>query len=293
MRARVLLLVLGVALSGCGAHVEAMKVNGPPVGVNAPELKDAIAVGKVSGGSSLLNNAGVTDDEFKTVLTYALQSSGVLAPSLARAHWRLDATLDFDPKKQGLFSDQQIDFTTIYDLYTQPGGERVFERTIATTDTRKAPEAGVFVLEFLLAGVNGVGADADARRRAAYESTVRQSLGQFLAQLSDWQRGDGTAVAAAREALPTASTPVPPQLAPSAAPSLVQAPVAPTPLPPQKPREVVTFGDGVPFRCPAPRTEITFLSGADRVFAEADGIGCPYAAPGQRGGYGDHHLWRL
>src|SRR5690348_1598993 len=134
---RTFVLALALGLAACGpSHVERMHITGMPLDTSAPTLDHAIAVGEVSGGSSWLNSAGVTDGEFKEVLEYALRNSGVLAPSLAAARWRLNVALDFDPAFRWAFSDQQVDTTITYRLFAQPEGNEVFERIIRTSDTK-------------------------------------------------------------------------------------------------------------------------------------------------------------
>ncbi len=299
---RAVLLLIALGLGACtNQHVARMEPFIPPIDDEAPQLKDAIEVGQISGGSSFLNNAGVTDGEMKDVLGYALQSARVLAPSPAAAHWRLDVTLDFHPAPRWAFADQQVDTNITYHLISLPGGEQAFERLVRTSDIKQAPEAGVQVLQFLFTGLNGISADADTRRKYAYEQTVRSNLVAFFDALGDWARAAPPAVAVLPSAAPSPPTQIPAARAgPPPAVGAVSSPAgqaAAEPAPPPPPvkqvavvppqaetpaQEPALFGDKAPFRCPAPETEIDFQSGAKRVFspaADAGPVDCPYASP--------------
>jgi hypothetical protein len=298
-------LIASLCLGACSQNVERMEVFVPPMDDEAPQLKNAIEVGQVDGGSSFLSNAGVTDGEFKQVLIYALNSARLLAPSPAAARWRLDVDLDFRPAPRWAFADQQVDTNITYRLISLPGGEQVLERLIRTSDIKPAPGAGAQVVQFLFTGLNGISADANARREYAFEQTVRSNLVAFFGELGDWGRGatpvaataptqslsPPPAVAAQGTAPPTAAAPPTPTLA------ATQPPTGAVPPPPAeqvaavppsqedaKPaQDPIRFGDEVPFRCPAPGTEIDFGSGLKRVFspvAHTGPVDCPYRSAG-------------
>jgi uncharacterized Zn-finger protein len=306
------LLIASLCLGACSEHVERMEVFVPPIDDEAPQLKNAVEVGQVDGGSSFFITAGVTDDEFKQVLAYELSSARLLAPSPAAARWRLDVGLDFRPAAHWAFADQQVNTNITYRLISLPGGEQVLERLIRTSDIKQAPDAGAQVVRFLFAGLNGISADADMRRKLAYEQTVRSSLVTFFDELGHWARATRPTVAATtptQSPAPRPPTEPPPAVAardvaaPTAAPPTVPTQAAaqpPTgaapPLPAQqaavmsspqkdaKPaHDTIRFGDEVPFRCPAPGTEIDFGSGLRRVFspvADTGPVDCPYKSAG-------------
>jgi uncharacterized protein DUF3108 len=114
----------------------------------------------------------------------------------------------------------------------------------------RADFAAATVGNVLVGGIVGVILDASTAAAVKYDSSVR--LVMVAADPSE-------AAAAAASGTLTAVTP-----AARAAP----------------PRPSIVFGDSVEFRCPTPRTEIGFRSGAARVFADADGINCRYEGAG-------------
>ena len=290
-----LVLPLSLALGACGAHVERMQVTSPGPGGMPSALENAIAIGEVSGGSSALNSAGVTDGEFKEALEYALRSAALLAPNAAAAPYRLDAQIKFTPGEDPTFSDQHVNVAVTYRLTKIAGGDVALEKTIATKYVQEGPGAGEAVATLLPGGIGGLLGDARVHEEYAYEGVVRQNLRDLLFALSEWG-SPGSASRVADAAPPAAPTPAAPQpQAEAAAPPVAATPsanaeaqalnallptlklkkdteaAAPPPpqvatLPPEATHVPVRFGEDVEFRCPAPGTEIDFSDGTRRVF---------------------------
>jgi hypothetical protein len=307
-----LVLPLSLALGACGAHVERMQVTSPGPGGMPSALGNAVAVGEISGGSSVLNSTGVTDGEFKEALEYALRSVGLLAPDAAAASYRLDAHIRFTPGEDPTFEDQHVDVAVTYRLIKTAGGDVSLEKTIATKYVQAGPSAGEAVATLLVGGIGGLIGDARVHEEYAYEGVVRRNLRDLLFALSKWGSPETTSgvvtaaptPAAATRAAPTpraqAATPAettPPGDANARALNALlstlelkkdaEAAAAPAPqvaaLPPEATHVPVRFGDDVAFRCPAPGTEIDFSDGTRRVFAASTAPGvldCSFTAAG-------------
>src|SRR5579863_4604429 len=141
-------------------------------------LLHAVAVGDVSGGSSVLNTAGVTNAMFREALTATLKRNDLLADG-SESKWRLDCVLDFDAPLL-VVGDQNVTANIHYVLHEAETGSTSFDKLIQTDTSGKSGRSpGGDIAVFLLVGdTDGMG-----RRRTSYTLATRQNLAGFVAAL--------------------------------------------------------------------------------------------------------------
>ena len=132
-------VIVLIGLGGCGADRAALVSSGVPTttfsSAKTDTLSHGIEVGDISGGSSVLNTMGITNGEFRQILSDSLARNGLLADK-GQGTWQLDVKLSFGGSV-AVIGDQTITADSRYILREKRTSAVSFDKVIKSSSTQK------------------------------------------------------------------------------------------------------------------------------------------------------------
>jgi hypothetical protein len=141
----------------------------------------SLTVGRVTGGSSRINQDGITSEEFRDALEYSLKSNDLYENIPSSAKYRINADIYFDYHSQlKLYlpdTTQEIDAKILYSIVSTATDQEIFHTTIFSSSINQADLSHDITLNDNLVSIH-------KNWQNSYQAAAQKNIALFLTQMA-------------------------------------------------------------------------------------------------------------